>query len=136
MIRHGGLFLTASVPVLALPVVVVELSFGALLVAFVGLPALLAPGVIAAGVAAIAVSAITVRADIEDRLALWMDTRSLKENCFAVGLRHASSQAGLDNGAVSWQVKTSVCLVSNLRRFAERPNPAALTAGFFTCATS
>jgi hypothetical protein len=34
---------------------------------------------------------------------------------------------------VSWQVRTSVCLVSNLQRCAERKNPAALTAGFFPC---
>lgn len=33
---------------------------------------------------------------------------------------------------VSWQVRTSVCLVSNLQRCAERKNPAALTAGFFS----
>ena len=86
--------MTASAAVFALPVVVVELAFGALLMAFVGSPALLAPGVIAAGVAAIAVSAITVRADVERRLAPRMDTASLQENCLAVSLRHASSQAG------------------------------------------
>jgi hypothetical protein len=33
---------------------------------------------------------------------------------------------------VSWQVRTSVCLVSNLQRCAERKNPVALTAGFFS----
>jgi hypothetical protein len=93
------LFLTAATAVFALPVVVIELAFGALLMAFVGSPALLAPGIIAAGVAAIAVSAITVRADVEGRLALWMGTSSLQENCLAVSLRHALSQAGtLDNG--------------------------------------
>ena len=32
----------------------------------------------------------------------------------------------------SWQVRTSVCLVSNLQRYAERKNPVALTAGFFS----
>jgi hypothetical protein len=92
--------LTASAAVFALPVVVVELAFGALLMAFVGSPALLAPGVIAAAVAAVAVSTITVRADVKGGLAPWMDTASLQENCLAVSLRHASSKAGgpLDNG--------------------------------------
>ena len=125
--------MTASAPVFALPVVVIELPFRALLMPLVGPPPLPTPGVIATGVAAIAMSPITVRADEEDRVASLAGACSLKENCFAVSRCHALSQAdlGLVNGTGLWQVRTSVCLVSNLMKVAELENPVALTAGFF-----
>ena len=79
----------ASAPVLALAVAMIELPFGALLVAFVGLPALSFAGLIAAGDAAIAVPAIAVRADEEYGVALRAKTNAIKEDCFAMNRRHA-----------------------------------------------
>ena len=98
MIRHAGLRLTVPPTVIALPVAMIEPAFQALLVSPVGAPALFAPGLRAAWGAAIAVPAITMRAEEKDRMALAAQTHSLKENRFAVNRRHASSQAGLDNG--------------------------------------
>ena len=77
----------------------IELPFGALLVAAVGAPTLLAAGLLAALVAAVAVSAIAMRADEENRVAALTQARSLPQNRFAMNQRHASSQAGLDNGS-------------------------------------
>jgi hypothetical protein len=77
----------------------IELPFGALLVAAIGAPPLLAAGLPAALVATVAVSAITVRADEENRVAALAKANSLPQNRFAMNLRHASSQAGLDNGS-------------------------------------
>jgi hypothetical protein len=48
--------------------------------------------------AAVALSAITVRADEEHCVTLVTEANSLPEYCFAMNCRHASSQAGLDNG--------------------------------------
>ena len=77
----------------------IELPFGALLVASVGAPPLLLAGLLAALVAAVAVSAVTVRADEENRVAALTKANSLPQNRFAMNQRHASSQAGLDNGS-------------------------------------
>jgi len=77
----------------------VEQSFATPLVAPVGGPLLLAAGLLAAWGAAVAVSAVTVRADEENRLALLTKANPLPQNRFAMNHRHASSQAGLDNGS-------------------------------------
>ena len=77
----------------------IELPFGALLVAAVGAPPLLAAGLLAALVAAVAVPAIAMRADEENRVAALTKANSLPQNRFAMNHRHASSQAGLDNGS-------------------------------------
>ena len=69
------------------------------LVAAVGASPLPAPGLLAALGAAVAVSAITVRADEENRLARLPKANPLPQNRFAMNHRHASSQAGLDNGS-------------------------------------
>jgi hypothetical protein len=110
LIRHAGLFLPASLPVLALTIAVIEPPFLALLVSLIGPPALPPPRIVPTGVAAVAMSPITVRTDEEDRLALRMHARSLKENRLAVSLRrrHALSQARLDwtTAPDSWQVRT------------------------------
>ena len=98
MIRHARLRLTAAAPALPLAIAMIEPSFGAPLVAPVGGPPLLVAGLLAAGGAAVAVSAITVRADEENRVALWTQANPLPQNRFAMNHRHASSQAGLDNG--------------------------------------
>ena len=76
----------------------IELSFRALLMAFVGLSALIAPGLTAAGITAITVSAIAVRADEKHRVALLPETNSVQENRVTVFGRHAWLQARLDNG--------------------------------------
>ena len=88
MIRHAGLFLTASLPVFPLVVVMIEPPSVALLVPLIGFPPLLTPALIAALGAAIAVSAIAVRADEEHCVAQLTATNSIKENRFAVYQRH------------------------------------------------
>ena len=93
MIRHAP-----SLAVLALPVAMIEPSFLALLAPPVGTPPLTEAGKLTALRAAIAVPAITVRADEKCRATLWPEADPLPQNCFVVNLRHASSQAGLDNG--------------------------------------
>jgi hypothetical protein len=93
LIRHAP-----SLTVLALPVAMIEPSFQALLVPPVGTPPLTPAGEFAALSAAITMPSITVRADEKRRLTLWPKANPLPQNCFLVNLRHASSQAGLDNG--------------------------------------
>ena len=85
--------------VFPLTVAMIELPFGALLVAAVGAPTLLAAGLLAALVAAVTVAAITMRADEENRMAALTKANPLPQNRFAMNHRHASSQAGLDNGS-------------------------------------
>ena len=99
MIRHARLRLTKAAPVLPLTITMIEPSFGALLVAAVGAPPLLAAGLLAALVAAVAMSAIAVRADEENRVAVLTKANPLPQNRFAMNRRHASSQAELDNGS-------------------------------------
>ena len=99
MIRHARWRLPAAAPVIALPVAMIEPSFGALLVAAVGASPLLATGLLAALVAAVAVSAVAVRTDEENRVAALTEANPLPQNRFAMNHRHASSQAGLDNGS-------------------------------------
>jgi len=98
LIRHGRLFLTKAAAVLSLTIAMIELSFGALLVASIGAPSLLASGLPAALFAAVAMSAIAVRADEENRVAALTKASPLPQNRFAMNHRHASSQAELDNG--------------------------------------
>jgi hypothetical protein len=93
LIRHAP-----SLAVLALPVAMIEPSFRAPLVPPVGTPPLAPAGKLAALGAAITMPAITMRADEEGRVTLRAGADSLSQNCFVVNLRHASSQAGLDNG--------------------------------------
>ena len=129
MIRHAGVFLPASAPVLALAVAMIELPFGALLVAFVGLPALSFAGLIAAGDAAIAVPAIAVRAQEKHGVAVLPETNSMKENRFAVNRRHACLQARLDNGTRFVAGWNQLCLVY-LTKVAELGTLPLLTTGF------
>ena len=95
MIRHAGL--RPALPVLPLTVAMIPPSFRTVLVTAVGTAALMESGLITAGEAAIALSAVTVRAEIEHRSAFAAQANPLPENQFAMS-RHASSQAGLDNG--------------------------------------
>jgi hypothetical protein len=94
LIRHARLRWTEAAPVLPLAIPMIEPPFGALLVAPVGVPPLLAAGLLAALGAAVAVSAIAVRADEENRVAAMTEAKPLPQNRFAVNHRHASSQAG------------------------------------------
>jgi hypothetical protein len=90
--------LPATAPAIALTVAMIEPSLGALLVTAVGAPSLADPGMLTARGAAVALSVIAVRADEEQRVTLATEANSLPEYRFAMNRRHASSQAGLDNG--------------------------------------
>ena len=65
MIRHAALdcLLAPTLPILTLPVAMIESSFGALLMPTISASPLAQPGLLAAGQAAIALSAITMRAE-------------------------------------------------------------------------
>jgi hypothetical protein len=65
-----------------LTIAMIELPFGALLVASIGGPPLLAAGCLAAVLAAVAMSAIAVRTDEENRVAALTKTKPLPQNCF------------------------------------------------------
>jgi hypothetical protein len=91
--------LTQAAAVFPLTITMIELPFSALLVASVGAPPLLAAGLLATLVAAVAMSAVAVRADEENRLAALTKANPLPQDRFAMNHRHASSQAGLDNGS-------------------------------------
>jgi len=77
----------------------IEPPFQAPLVAPVGGLPLPAASLVAALGAAVAVSSVAVCADEENRLAALTKAEPLPQNRFAVNHRHASSQAGLDNGS-------------------------------------
>ncbi len=98
MIRHAGVN-PPSLAVLALPVAMIQPAFLALLMPAIGTPTLTPAGELAARRAAITVSAITVGADKENCVTRMPEAHPLPENCFAMNRRHASSQAGLDNGS-------------------------------------
>jgi hypothetical protein len=98
LIRHARWRLPAAAPVIALPIAMIEPSFGAALVAGVGAPSLVETGSLTACGAAVALSAIAVRADEEHCVTLAIQANPLPEYRFAMSCRHASSQAGLDNG--------------------------------------
>jgi hypothetical protein len=98
LIRHARLCLLAAAPVIALTVAVIEPSFGTLLVPAVGAPSLADSGMLTAKGAAVALSTIAVRADEEHCVTLANAANPLPEYHFAMNCRHASSQAGLDNG--------------------------------------
>jgi len=99
LIRHGRWSLAQAASVRVLAIAMIELPFGALLVASVGAPPLLPTGLLTALVAAVAVAAVAVRADEENRVAALSKANPLPQNRFAMNHRHASSQAGLDNGS-------------------------------------
>jgi hypothetical protein len=82
-------------PVLPLPVTMIEPAFRALLVAAIGGAPLMAPGLLAAGEAAIALSPIAIRTEKEHGAACAAQAKPLPENHFAMN-RHAYSQAALD----------------------------------------
>ena len=89
----------------------IEPSFRAPLVAPVGAPPLPAARLAAALGAAVAVSSIAVSANVENRLAALTKAELLPQDRFAVNHRHASSQAGLDNGSGLVAGWNQLCLV-------------------------
>ena len=107
----------------------IEPSFGTLLVPAVGAPSLVDSGMLTAEGAAVALSTIAVRADEENCATLATEANPLPEHRFAMNCRHASSQAGLDNGdsfVAGWNRSVWFYLSKGCRT----RNPAALTAGF------
>jgi hypothetical protein len=99
MIRHAcvACSLAPPLPILTLPVPMIESSLGALLVPTIGTSSLAEPGLMAAGQAAIALPTVTVRAEKEYGAAFVTQANPQPEHRFAVN-RHAPSQAALDNG--------------------------------------
>ena len=95
LIRHASWGVTLAVG--TLPVAMIEPALRTPLVAAVGSTVLSPPGCTAAHRAAIALSAITVLTDPEHRTTSIAAANPLPQNHFAMN-RHASSQAGLDNG--------------------------------------
>jgi hypothetical protein len=95
----------------ALAVAMIELSFGASLVPVVGAASLFAAGFNATGLAAVTLSAVAVPADPEDGVASDSRTNPLTKDHLAMPI-HVRRQAGLDNGDRSWQVRTSLCVVT------------------------
>ena len=95
---RDAVFSLPSLAILTLPVAMIESPFRALLVPPVGTPSLTPACGLAACRAAITMPAITMRTDEESCVTLWSEANPLPQNCFVVSLRHASSQAGLDNG--------------------------------------
>jgi len=95
MIRHARL--RPETAVLLLPVAMIFPCFRAIPVPAIGNTMLTQAGSLTADEAAIALSAITLGTDKEHRLTFAVQANPLPENHFAL-LRHARSQAGLDNG--------------------------------------
>jgi hypothetical protein len=85
----------------------IEPPFRTPLMPAVGAAPLPAPGFSAARFAAIALSAVAVPANPEHRVASHAETNPLTKYNLAMSI-HARRQAGLDNGARSWQVRTSL----------------------------
>ena len=98
LIRHAQWGLPSAASVIALTIAMIEPSLRAPLVAAVGAPSLAEAGTLTAWGAAVALSAIAVCTDEEHRVTLVAQANPLPEYCFAMNRRHASSQAGLDNG--------------------------------------
>lgn len=89
MIRHARAFV-ASLPIVALPVAMIQPPFRAALMTLIGPPPLLASGVFTASRAAIAMSPVTVRAEKKGRQAVCAKTSPLHQYRFV--RRHASSR--------------------------------------------
>jgi len=105
LIRHARA--APALPVLLLPIAVIQPAFGTLLIAAVGRPVLPAPGFGSARLAAIALSAIAMDANPEHRLASLAAANALPENHFSMN-RHPPTPADFDNGNGSCQGRTSL----------------------------
>jgi hypothetical protein len=88
-----------SKPILPLPIQMIEPSFFTALVPPVGAAPLMQTRLLTALRAAITMSAVTVRADEEDRVAVFPATRPLQENRLIMCRRRHRRLAGVDNGS-------------------------------------
>ena len=89
MIRHARAFF-ASLPVVALPVPMIQPPFRAALMTLIGAPPLLASRAPTARLAAVTMSTVAVRAQEEGRQAIRAETGPLHQYRFV--RRHASSR--------------------------------------------
>ena len=85
----------------------IELSFGALVMAAVGASPLLAAGLLTALVAAVAVSAITVRADEKNRGSLDQGKTRCRRTASPRTTAMRRRRRDWTTAVVSWQAKTS-----------------------------
>ena len=108
MTCHARVCLAAAICLL--PVAVIELCLDTLLVAAIGTAPLVESGLAATNGIAVALAAITVPANPELRVASAAAADALVENRFVN--RHVRPHAGLDNGCESWQVRTSLNVVT------------------------
>lgn len=95
MIRHG--FARTSAPLFPLAFAMILSRFRAIPVPAIGAAMLIDAGLLAAGRAAIALPAIATGTDKELAVAFTAAANATTESDFAMS-RHASPQAGLDNG--------------------------------------
>ena len=95
MIRHAGLDLTVSIPLLAIPMV--EPAFGALLVTAVGAAPLAEPRKLLTGATTVALAAVATGTQKEDGPAFAVAANPSSEEI--VRHRHTPWQAALDNGS-------------------------------------
>ena len=86
-----------ALPVLPLPVAMIEASFGTLLMSPVGATPLTASGLLPAGEATVALVTITAGTQKKERAAFANQAKPLPQNYFNKSC-HACSQAALDNG--------------------------------------
>lgn len=99
MIRHARMncSFALTLPVLTLPIAMIESSFRALLVPAIGATPLVQPGLLTAGQAAITLAAIKVRTEKKYGATFAQQTNTQPQDRLAMN-RHASLQAALDNG--------------------------------------
>jgi hypothetical protein len=91
MIRHARTLFTLPLPVLALPIAMIEHPFRAALMTLIGSPPLLASGPLAAHLTAIAMSAVAVGTDEKSGQAIRAQASPLQQYRFV--RRHAGLQA-------------------------------------------
>lgn len=104
LIRHAGQ--NPALPILALPVSMIQSSFRARLVSPIGCPALPPPRCCAARRTAIALPAVTVRTNEEQHVAGAAQTEPRPQNRLAM-YSHAPGVRALTTAIRSWEVRTS-----------------------------
>jgi hypothetical protein len=109
LIRHANWRVTLAVS--TLPIAMIKPALRTPLVAAVGSTVLSPPGLPAADWTAIALTAITVLTDPEHHMTSTAAANPLPQNHFA-RKHHARRRRGLDNGSRSWQVRTSLLVVT------------------------
>jgi hypothetical protein len=106
LIRHAAL--RPPLPILALSVAMIQLSFRTRLVSAIGRAALPPPCRCAASRTAIALPAVTVRTNEEQHVAGAAQTEPRPQSRFAMySYRHAPGVRALTTAIRSWEVRTS-----------------------------